>query len=186
MDLDLDETEDRLRPQVLTGRIIAGAMILGVLLFGVLVAVMNAGDEAGPEGLGPDGGVVLEGAEEDVEGNAVDADLDPGDPIVSYVALGVAVLMLVLHKPLGSAVASGAAGDPAGAFQTRLIVRLAMLEGAAFLNLVALMLEDWWPLWLVVATLLIAMLTEIPTARGLRRYVEGREQLAALEPTGRD
>ncbi|QDT15636.1 hypothetical protein [Alienimonas californiensis] len=187
MDLDLDETEARLRPQVLTGQIIAGTLILGVLLFGAFVAISNAAAEAGPEGLGPDGGVVLEEAEADVEGGELDADLDPGDPLISYVALGVAVVVLVLYKPLASVVASAApAGEAAGAFQSRLIVRLAMLEGAAFLNLVALMLEDWWPLWLVVAVLLIAMLTEVPTAQKLRRFMEGRAQLAQLEPTGRD
>ncbi|NNJ26979.1 hypothetical protein [Alienimonas chondri] len=188
MDTDLDETEARLRPQVLTCQIIAGALIFGVLVFGAFVAISNAGAEAGPEGLGPDGGIALEGAEADVEGGELDADLDPGDPIVSYIGLGIAVLMLLAHKPLGSALGSAAAetGRAAGAFQTRMIARLAMLEGATFINLVALLIEGWWPNWLVVGVLLIAMLTEVPTVRKLRRYIEGREQLAALKPTGRD
>ena len=38
----------------------------------------------------------------------------------------------------------------------------------------------------MVGTLLVAMLSEIPSARKLRRFLESREQLAALEPTGRD
>ena len=182
MDTDLDETEARLRPQAVTGRIIAGAIIAGVLIFGGIVAVMNADREAGPGGLDLDGGVAVEGAEADLAGGELDADLDPDDPIVSYVALGLGLLLLAAYKPLGSMGAGGAAGSAVGLFQTRLIVRLATLEGAAFLNLVALLIEDWWPCWLMVGALLIAMLTEVPTARKLRRFVEARAQLAELEP----
>lgn len=192
MDTDFDQTEARLRPRVLTGQILAGAMIAGVLAFGVIVVAMNANEEAGPEGLNPAAGVALEGAEADVEGGQLDADLEPGDPLLSYLALAAAVVALIAYKPVGGLIAGGAtdggAGEAAGAgaFQTRLIVRLAILEGAAILNLFALLIEDWWPLWLVVGTLLIAMLTEVPTAGRLRRYLEGRAQLAALEPVGRD
>lgn len=88
MDTDLAETEARLRPQVVTGQIIAGVLILGVLLFGAFVAASNANREAGPGGLDLEGGVALDGAEADVVGGELDADLDPGDPILSYVALG--------------------------------------------------------------------------------------------------
>ena len=189
MDTDLAETEARLAPKVTVARVIAAVLIGGVLAFGFVVVALNAAREAGP-GAGPGDLVAVEGAEADVAGDRLDADLDPGDPVVSYVMLGIGALILLVYKPIGSAAGRSAAGGAAagdetalaGAFQTRMIVRLVLLEGAAVMNLCALMIEDWWPSWLLVGVLLAAMLTEFPTAGGLRRFVESRRQLAELDP----
>ncbi|MEM9701598.1 MAG: hypothetical protein AAF907_04050 [Planctomycetota bacterium] len=165
MDADLTETEAKLAPVVMTMRIIAGGLIGGVLVFGAFVALQTFGTQPAP--------------------NEVAA------PTISYIGLGLAVLALIAHKPLGTLVAAGAAasnpaaGNAIALYQTRLIVRLALLEGPAFVNLVALMLEQWTPGWLAVGLLLLAMLVEFPSAGSLRRFVESRRQLAALDPDAR-
>ena len=187
MDTDLADTEARLAARVTVPRLIAAGMIGGVLAFGFVVVALNAGGEAGP-GAGPGELIAVEGAEADVAGDRLDADLDPGDPVLSYVTLGIGALILLAYKPIGSAAGRSAAGGAAtdeealaGAFQTRMIVRLVLLEGAAFGNLVVLLVEDWWPSWLLVGVLLAGMLAEFPTAGSLRRYAESRRQLAEFE-----
>ena len=181
IDTDLAETEARLAPRVRTMQIIAGFMLAGVLTIGGVFALVNAG--AAGDGIELEGGVELEQAEADVRGGELDADLDPGDPVLSYVGLAIGALALVSHLPLGSLAGRFAAsGGAVGAFQTRLLVRLAILEGATVINLVFLLAEDWWPSWLMVGALIVAMLAQFPTPGAVRRYVESRRQLAELEP----
>ena len=173
MDTDLAETEARLAPAVNTMRIIAAALIGGVLAFGLIAAFLSAQNDPPP-------------ADEAVE-EAVDGDLDADDPILGYLGLGFAVLALAGYKPLGSAVAAGAGNDAdeaelVGIYQTRLIVRLTLLEGITFICLFFQIAETWWPLWLAVGALVGAMLLEFPSVGKLRRFLKARRQLAALEP----
>ena len=177
MDTDLAETEARLAPRVRTMQILCAAMVAGVLGIGAVFAFLAA--DRGPEPADAE-----DGAEE-----LLDGDLDADDPILSYVGLGLAALALLAYKPVGS-LATAAAPDladdvdaAAGAYQTRLIVRLALLEGAALVCLVFLLLENWPYLWIAIGVLIAAMLGEFPTGASLRRYVESRRQLAELEPT---
>jgi hypothetical protein len=65
-------------------------------------------------------------------------------------------------------------------FQTRMIVGLALLEGAAFFNLVAFMTEGHWWTLIVVAVLLVWMLASFPTHGRLKQWIEDREQLKSL------
>lgn len=187
MDTDLAETEAALAPRVRVMQILAGALIFGVLTIGgVFLAIGSDADD-----LDPRGGVDAAGAEADVVGGELDADLDPGDPVLAYAGLAFGALALVSHLPVGAVVGGIAAGraggangraDAVDAFQTRMIVRLAVLEGAAVINLVFWLIEGWWPTWLVVGVLLAAMLAQVPTTGKVRRYVEARDQLRALEP----
>jgi hypothetical protein len=65
-----------------------------------------------------------------------------------------------------------------GLFTTRLIIGLALLEGAAFFNLVMLLLEEH-ALGLCVALLLVlGMLLHFPTSARLQAFVAGRERAA--------
>ena len=183
MDLDLAETETRLAPRVRTMQIIAAAMVAGVLTMGAIFAFLAAQR-------GPEPGDAAEEAEVLLDGEA-----NAADPVFSYVALGIAGLALAAYKPLGSLATRFApppetSGEPeprgddlaaaAGRFQARLIVRLAILEGAALICLIAVLIENWPYVWIGVGVLIAAMLAEFPTAGGLRRYVESRRQLAAF------
>lgn len=57
------------------------------------------------------------------------------------------------------------------AFQTRLIIRLALLEGATFFCLVAHMLERQWPSLLAAAVLLGLMAANFPTRGRLDSWI---------------
>jgi hypothetical protein len=56
--------------------------------------------------------------------------------------------------------------------QTRLIVGCALLEGAAFLNVVAYMLEGQLMNLVAVALLVLMIVVQIPTAGGLTSWIE--------------
>ncbi len=60
----------------------------------------------------------------------------------------------------------------ASAYQTRLIIRLALLEGAAFFSLIAHMLERQWPSLLVAVVLLGLMAANFPTRGRLDHWME--------------
>ena len=180
MDTDLAEADARLAPRVRTMQIIAAAMVAGVLGIGAVFAFLAA--EQGPPPAPP----------AEVADDVLEPADDPTPPVLSYVGLGLAALALLAYKPVGSLLAANAPKQSdetetaAGVYQTRLIVRLALLEGAAMACLVFLLIENWPLLWVAVGVLIAAMLAEFPTTGGLRRYVESRRQLAELEPAGRE
>lgn len=117
----------------------------------------------------------------------IKSDPVQGTPLITYLGLGVGALALVSAFILPGLVGSGVkqaliegkrvdlpaqfkVADEVGfvgnllfLYQTRLIISYAILEGAAFLNLVAFMLE-WQQVSLVMVGLLLgAMLAKFPT-----------------------
>ena len=104
----------------------------------------------------------------------------PAGPLVSLLGAGFAAMMMVAHFVLPNLlfrprVPSGETLDVDSAcniYQTRLIVALALLEGAAFFNLVALVLEhQWWSL-AIAGGLVLIMLGDFPTRTRIQHWIE--------------
>lgn len=127
----------------------------------------------------------------------------PGEPFVTYVALAFAVVAFVGWLVVPNVVTSqarraiaegrmpwfavrtavppnvGVVGQLAALFQTRLIIGSAILEGAAFLNLVAAMIEGH-TLGLVVAVgLVLLLVSQFPTRERLEVWVS--HELESIE-----
>ena len=154
MSLSPPPDDAALAPTLLLCRIIAGAMTFGVVAFATVAIVLRLGEPAEAARLlsliGAIGGFVL-----------------------------VLVRQLIVGL-LGGRAASLKPGQPYGAFApyvSRMIVGLAILEGAAFFNLVCYLIEGhWWSL-AVVGVLLVLMLAAFPTRTRLRYWLADREQL---------
>lgn len=125
------------------------------------------------------------------------------NPLIAYIAVGFAVLAFALwlvvpnilviqaRKAIAddrvpiAAVSSLAAGDAdvvdqlVAVFQTRLIIGCALLEGAAFFNLVAYMLEAHQLSLCVAVALLLGILIQIPTRNRLEVWIT--HQLEIIE-----
>lgn len=68
-----------------------------------------------------------------------------------------------------------------GGYQTQMIVSAALLEGAAFFNTIAYMIEQqWWSL-ATVGVVVVAMLQKFPTARSLEHWVRTQSELIEME-----
>jgi hypothetical protein len=132
-------------------QIIAGALCAGALTFG-LVAVI----------------VVANGFER-----------SETNPIVSLVGLGGAAFNWVLHFVIPPKVARVSPNDSQpnletlyGVYLTRMIIGLALLEGAIFFNVVAYIIEqNWWSL-AVASGLLFWMLIKFPTHTRVEHWIE--------------
>jgi hypothetical protein len=148
--------QNQLSQQLMTMRIIAGALCIGVAVFAVIVLALKPSE-----------------AEE---------------PFLAFLALLVSVACVVAAALLPRMVArsgrhvsaDGPAGQPPAAsrsdanqvelvtramavHQTRLIVSLAILEGAAFFNLVAYMIEGQLVSVAVAFVLWVLMLVQFPS-----------------------
>ena len=132
-------------------QIIAAALPLGVIVF-ALVAVLALGALAQP----------------------------PSGSIVSLMGVIFAASAFVGHLVLPNLMASRAVAtqqllptdlQPYGAYQTRMIMKLALLEGAAFFNVTCTVIEhNWWSLG--IAGLLVGwMLTNFPTSGRVERWI---------------
>jgi hypothetical protein len=163
---------DELAARVRTAQIITAAIILGAAAFLVVAFVVRAQS----------------------------SDPAPDRTPLSWVALVAALVMAVAYYFVIDAVAAGqrrriaqsGGNDPKGwyaAYQTTLVAGLAVLEGAAFLLIVAYLVEGSWEKnWvpLVAAAGFIAfMATLFPSRPGIERWIaEQREKLRA-EQSGR-
>ena len=154
---------------VRTSQIIAGALMAGVIMFGAVVVAMTW-------------------------------NKPPGDPVIPIIAVGLAIFAIVARYAVAAAMVSGSrteiakevrsgrlqestavAGRLYGAYQTRLIVALALLEGAAFFNLIAYMLAArWWNL-AAAGVLLLMMAAAFPTRTKLEQWVHDQLQLMEVE-----
>jgi hypothetical protein len=161
---------DQLKPMVRTMQIIVGALCLGVLSFLMVVLVIGA---TKPQDQG-------------------------GEPFLTYVAVGMAVGAVIVSMWLPSMILRSSqvtttnplAGDshPRGAnvtaaenigpfaqlYQTQLIVRCAILEGAAFFCLVSYMIEQHALGLVAVVVLLLIMLTNFPTPSRVETWIDTR------------
>ena len=143
--------------RLLTMRIIIGALVMGVLTFSAVAVVVRAQGNMRPP---------------------------PAVPVISYVAAGQGVLMLVLQAIVPAAiVAGGRKAIPPGAgtdgwlglYMTRMIVGAALLEGAAFTFLMGYMVEG--PPWALAGGVAFAALILIlyyPTLDRIERWAEAQ------------
>jgi hypothetical protein len=131
-------------------RIITGALIAGVVVF--LAYVLFRNPFANP----------------------------PAGQQMSLMAVGFAALNVVLQFGVPFVIRTGQQTGPAssveqrasGLFLTRLIIRLALLEGSAFFNIIALMQEgNPWTL-VVIGVLLLLMLSLWPTRTRFEQFIE--------------
>lgn len=116
-----------------------------------------------------------------------------GDGTISVLMAGVGVTAFLLFLGIPPLVASGQIkqwkqeGKPidevrlAQVFQLKLILGLALLEGGAFANLVAYMIErNHWSLY-IVGGLLMTMVAQFPTPSRIEDWVRHRMELLELE-----
>ncbi len=135
-------------------QIIAVALVLGVLVFG-LMAVFAIG--------------------------ALD---EPADGfIVSAVGAAFAAGAFVMHLIVPNLMTQPSRDDAANRdelahyriYMTRMIVGLAILEGAAFFNIIAAIIEhNWWSL-AIAGTLVFWMLAMFPTRTRVKHWVEAQQ-----------
>lgn len=152
--------------------VIWAALIMGVVTFGVIVGIIGQNNE-------------------------------PGDdlPILTYLGLGMAALMLVLRTFVPELVGRNLfrqAMEKIKAeqiqdeeqvlatyyqiFMTRMIIGLALLEGAAMLNLVAIMVEQNFIAYVPVGILLLVMLASMPSKSKLDGWIRNQMENYNLEP----
>lgn len=162
------ETDDRLPSETVpfkTVQIIAAALVLGPLFF-LLIAFFSTRGQP------------------------------PGDPTIAYIGAGLAVALLcgslVASKIVGNAtVRQLQAGgkqlsnlDFFQVLQTRVIVRAAMLEGAAFFCCIGYMMSQLWWSMATVLGLLAVMLVLFPTRSGFDAWVRDQRELSGLDRGG--
>jgi hypothetical protein len=162
-----DFASDRVRGHVRTMQIICGTLAAGVVTFLVVVLVINGLPNAAAK---------------------------PG--VVTYISAGFFLVMLVVamivpRSIVQSQIAHIARGTwkppeqlPANydvtsesaklliVYQTHMIVRLAMLEGAAFFALVAYLLEEHWLALGVAICALALLLSQFPTRGRLENWAD--------------
>lgn len=67
-----------------------------------------------------------------------------------------------------------------GVYQTRLITKLALLEGAAFINIVALQAEQsWWSLG-TAGFVVILMIAGFPTRSKIEFWTQSQKEMSSL------
>ena len=156
-----DAEREQLKPLVRTMQIIVGALAIGVVNFLAVVIwiALSSNDPA----------------------------VDP--PRLTYAAIGVAILAFAASALLAmflagrlkqelantSPIAGGGVRDfrrYAGVYQTLLIIRCAILEGAAFFSLVSFMVEHHIGGVVLAMLLLLAILVQFPTMSRLESWIE--------------
>ncbi|WP_417384687.1 hypothetical protein [Gimesia sp.] len=147
------------------------ALIMGVVTFGIVVTFIGLKEEPGK-----------------------------GLPVITYLGMGLAALMLVLRMFLPNMIARNQfkqamqearkegnqdeeqmLGIFYQIFMVRLIIGLALLEGAAMLNLVAVMVENQPLAFIPVVILLLVMIASMPTKSKLDGWIRNQMENYNLE-----
>lgn len=144
--------ESNIDARVLTLRIITLALVSGVMMFGLLAVFML---------------------------DCLNPEIAAASTMLSNIGGLFAILAFVLHLLVPNLVARQMlANKPVNlnslleAYQTKTIVALAILEGAAFLNIVACVQEhQWWSL-AVAGGLVFWMLARFPNRGMIERWIE--------------
>lgn len=117
----------------------------------------------------------------------IEGDLNGNTEMFVLLAAGIAVGAVLLHGVMASRFPSAdqlreyrQAENPAEPlarfFVQRLITTLAVLEGAAVMNAVAIMVSRSWVSVIAVSCLVVMMLFRFPTAESLRNFTEAQLQ----------
>lgn len=147
------------------------ALIMGVVTFGMIVTFIGLKEEPGK-----------------------------GLPVITYLGMGLAALMLVLRMIIPNMIARNQftqamqeareegnqdeeqmLGTFYQIFMVRLIIGLALLEGAAMINLVAVMIENQKLAFIPVAILLLVMIASMPTKSKLDGWIRNQMENYNLE-----
>ena len=140
-----------------TSQVIAGALMFAVTVFGVIAVII--------------GGTV-----------------QPATPIMAYLAVAFAAQVIALRffvpglvvksqlEALKDEGTSSIEEKLQGLFQTRMIIGMALLEGAAFFNLIAYIIEGQWFSLVTAGFLLLLMGMMFPTVRALESWIEEIER----------
>ncbi len=160
--------------------------------------------------LGLTAGVVTFGVIAVVVGDRAPQNAQPAPAFIAYLAIAVACVALVASLVVPALVATNArrrivAGLPAmpnprvslppelgdvgplgAVYQTRLIIGAAILEGAAFFNLVVYIVGGYVPNLVAAAVMLAAILSLFPTRSRVEDWIENQlrviEQLRQMQP----
>lgn len=141
------------QPTIKMMQIIAASLVVGVVAFALIaVFVVGALDEP------------------------------PESMLISAIAAGFAAVVFVLHLVIPPLVISqqarAARGEQLyGVYLTKMILGLALLEGAAFFNIVAALIEhNWWSL-AIAGGLAFWMLALFPTRTRVDHWIETQQML---------
>lgn len=160
----------------LTMQIIVGALAAGVILFFLVTLFVTAGEEAEPPEM-----LLL---------TYMSLAVAPAAILVALLFPGVLIrsqretmLADVATPPAGPADGSPAQDAHSklmrliGGYQTALIIRSAILEGAAFFALIAYMLEGQTWILLVVGVLMLFLLSGIPTRSRVVDFIDQEQRV---------
>jgi hypothetical protein len=104
--------------------------------------------------------------------------------LVGSVALGVAVLSIMVKLVVPGMIGSAKNGSPltelVGLYQVRLIIGLSVLEGAALLNLVAFQAEQHWSSLVAAGVLVLFMLASWPSRAKIESWIKRQQEMAEL------
>ncbi len=157
------------RQLVRTMQIICGALMMGVLSFAFVVVMIRFGKAGRP----------------------------PADfPMMAYMAAGMAAIMIITKLVITPLIVSAGLKQIAslrplealtkldlyGVYQTRMIVGCALLEGAAFFNLISVITEGQVWTFGVVALLLALMAASFPTYERVDAWADEQLRLMQLDP----
>jgi hypothetical protein len=152
--------QEDIRRIVLTSRVIVLALATGVFFFGAIVVTLQAPDLQAPLNL-----------------LTIMALAFAGGAIAMRVVLP-SILVAAQVRQIGEQPgdASRDASKLALAFQAKTIFACALLEGAAFFALVALMIEHHVASLIVAAVLLAGILSHLPTVGGINDWIEHQQR----------
>ncbi len=167
---DTSDSRQPLLSSVQVGQLRVAQVICGAMTFGVLILL----------GIGL---VLIEG------------DLDHNTDLIVLIAAGFAVTAGLTHGVLASrfpsseqlreyAQAENPAEPLARFFTQRLIVALAVLEGAAVMNAVVIMIFSSWVSVIAVACLVVMMVLRFPAIGSLRDFIDVQLQQLSMSESG--
>ncbi|WP_425400923.1 hypothetical protein [Aeoliella sp.] len=105
----------------------------------------------------------------------IQPDPTEGPPTIAYIGVAAGLAALVAGVIVPRLIAASQPAT-AGAYQTTLIIGLAIFEGAAFLNLVAYMIEGQSFSLAVAAVLIAAIVMGMPTIGRVEDWLDARRR----------
>ena len=104
--------------------------------------------------------------------------------LLGKIGLGVAavtiVMSVIVPGMIGTLKETSSTQQYLGVYQTRLITKLALLEGAAFINIVALQAEQsWWSLGMA-GFVVILMIAGFPTRSKIEFWTQSQKEMSSL------
>ena len=141
------------RGHLRTMQIIATALVLGPAVFAAVVLATFQGASDALEFLGKIG--------------------------LGFAAVTI-VMSVIVPGMIGKLKETSSTQQFLGVYQTRLITRLALLEGAAFINIFALQMEQsWWSLG-TAGFVVILLIAGFPTQSKIEFWMQAQKEMSSL------